>query len=153
MGWARPSVVVRQQLLLWAAIVVMALSLLALHQLSLNHTVADPSASSGSAVAAAARLDHHQLGGGALGDHVQLTPASDQHPRSADDGCPGCVGHHVMALTCLAALILVAIGRALTGPIEWRGVRLRPPLRWTLPEPPRWRPPVLSLVELSISRT
>jgi hypothetical protein len=153
MGRSRPSVVVRQQLLLWTGIVVVALSLLILHQLSLNHTVADPSATSGSAVAAVAHVEHHEAGGGAVGDHAHLVAAVDQHPWSADGGCPGCAGHHVMALTCLAVLIFVAIGWALSGPIEWLGVRLRPLLPRGLPEPPGWRPTSLTLVELSISRT
>lgn len=152
MGRFRPSVAVRQQLLLWAGIVVVALSLLALHQLSLNHTVADPRASHTS-VAAASHLDHHELGGSEVGDHAHLVATVDQHPSSTDEGCPGCAGHHVMALTCLAALILVAVGWALSGPIEWRGLRLRPLLQWQVSGPPPWRPPMVSLVELSISRT
>jgi hypothetical protein len=57
-----------------------------------------------------------------------------------------------MALTCLAALILLVVGWVLSRPAAWRGVRLR---RLTLPPPAAlsWTPGSLSLVELSVSRT
>ena len=149
MGRFRPSVVVRQPLLLCAGIVVVAVALLGLHQLSLNHTAAGPSARS---AAAAAQLGHHDAGG-EVGDHAHLVAPAEEHPWSAVDGCPGCAGHQVMALTCLAVLMVVAIGWALAGPVEWPGLRLRPRLMRLLPRPPCRRSPRVNLVELSISRT
>lgn len=156
MGRSGPSVIARQQLVLWTGIVAVALSLLALHQLSLNHTVADPSASPVSVNAAVNRhadVDPDGLGAGMAADPTHRGAVVDQTPGSGPDGCPGCVDHHTAALTCLAVLIVVAIGWALAGPVEWRGLRLRVLLPRLLPEPPQRRPLPLSLVELSIRRT
>ncbi len=146
------SVVARQQLLLWAGIVAVTLGLLAMHQLSLNHSIVDPTAGH-VAVAAPAHLDQHKSDDNQVGGQAHPMATIDQVPRSGDSGCPGCADHHTVALTCLAALILVALGWALSGPHEWRGFRLRPLFLRTLPETPRWTPLPLSLAELSISRT
>lgn len=151
MGRSGP-VVVRRQLLLWVGVLAVAAGLLAMHQLSLNHTIVDPGASRASALTAPAHLDHRESGDSRVGVDRHLV-GSGETPWSGDGGCPGCGEHHAVALTCLAALIVVVVGWALSGPIEWRGFRLRPFLPWRLPAPPRWSPLPLSLVELSISRT
>lgn len=80
MGRIRRSAVVRQQLLPWVGIVVVALSLLALHQLSLNHTVADPSPGELS-VGVATHLDHHPVAGSEVGDHARLAATGEPAPR------------------------------------------------------------------------
>lgn len=150
---ARP-VVLRQQLLLWAAVVVVALGLLAMHQLSLNHTAAGSAAGSAAAAVAAHPEQHGHSDSGPAADghaHPALVAVGD-HPSSGADTCPGCADH-VMALTCLAALALLAVGWALRRPVVWRGVRL-PRLVWRpLPPDPRWRRAPLTLVELAVSRT
>ena len=146
-------VAARQQLLLWAGIVMVALGLLAMHQLSLNHTIVNPGASHASAALAPAHLDQHASDDGHAAGHAHLVATLDQSPRSGDAGCLGCGEHHAVTLTCLAMLTFVAVGWALSGPIEWRHVRLRPLFARKLPEPPRWTPLPLSLTELSISRT
>lgn len=143
----------RRQVGLLLAAVAIALSLLALHQLSSNHTVAGTSAALDRAaaqpVAVAGLGTHHVPDGHAHAQ--QLSVAGDDH-RPLGDDCPGCADHQAM-LTCLAALILLVVGWVLSRPVEWRGVRLR---RRTLPAagpaPPK-TPRSLSLVELSVSRT
>ena len=148
----RVGVALQRQLLLWAGVVVVALSLLAMHQLSINHTAAAPAA--GSSVVTREHIDQGKHHAAVTDDHAHLaTPALDHQPAPAHGGCPGCAEHQAMALTCLAALVLLAIDWALRTPIPWRGLRL-PLLRpRTLPPSPRWRPPPFTLVELSISRT
>lgn len=147
------AAVLRQQLLLGAAILVVALGLLAMH-LSLNHTAADPSATR-VAVGTAGHLEG--LGPtviDASGTRARLVPPMvGGHPSPDDGACPGCTDHHAMALTCLAALILLAAGWALRRPAAWRGVWL--PRRLTEPPQPTlpWRRAPLTLVELSVSRT
>ncbi|MDN5803867.1 MAG: hypothetical protein L0H26_04650, partial [Microlunatus sp.] len=75
-------------------------------------------------------------------------------PASEQGGCPGCAGHSAMALTCLAALILLAAGLLLPRPTTGRGILLpRPKPLTVLNLPTRCKPPPLSLVELSVSRT
>lgn len=169
----------RRQVWLLLAVVVIALSLLAMHQLSSNHTVAgtNTAASEGLVVSAAlAGPDAHHLTDGQAPHspgldghtHSQVADAHglDGHPHGqqlsvagpdypADDGdCPECAHHQAMALTCLAALILLIVGWAVSRPAAWRGVRL-PRLSVTAglaPAPPvRLR--ALSLSELSVSRT
>lgn len=149
----------QRQLLLWAGVVAVALSLLAMHQLSGNHTAAGApppvSQVSGAGGHAPAHIDDAgQLHGG---DHphaaTSLTAAADGLPAPGY-ACPDCGGHQAMMLTCLAALALLAVGLSLTRPARWPG---RLPRRWRWTQPAAWRlrrhPPPLSLVELSISRT
>lgn len=152
MGRSRLSVAARQQLLLWAAVVTVALSVLALHQLSLNHTAADPGTGE-ALVAEAAHVPLPVVGDGVMTGHAHFAEAVDQVPWSGDGGCAGCGDHHAAVLTCLAALLVVTIGVTLSGPIEWRGIRLRFLQRWKVLERPRREPLPLSLAELSISRT
>jgi hypothetical protein len=152
----------RRHLWLLLAVVAIALSLLAMHQLSSNHTVAGTNAATDHAAAesvadagsgahhlAAGHPHTHQLDGHTHGQQLGVA-AADQ--RMHDGDCPGCAGHQAMALTCLAALILLVVGWVLSRPAAWRGVRLR---RLTLPPPAAlsWTPGSLSLVELSVSRT
>jgi hypothetical protein len=116
-----------------------ARSLLAMHQRSLNHTAATPLPAleaSGSTT------------GSVAGDHAHdgqhLLPGAD-HPAAAavadeisDHGCPRCAQHHVMVLTCLAALILLIAGWLLRRSPAGHRIRVTPPraplatavLRW-----------------------
>jgi hypothetical protein len=59
-----------------------------------------------------------------------------------------------MALTCLVALISLAVGWLLAGPVRWPGLLPRHRIR-RLPHDVRrrWRRLPFSLVELSICRT
>lgn len=145
---------VRARLELLLGVVAVALSLLAMHQLSSNHTAADPTA--GATVVLSPPVSHHgghEVGAGGAG-HAHLAAASaDAHPASGDDACPSCAEHGVMALTCLAALILLAVGSVLNRPAAWRGVRLPRPLLRAVTLPETWLPWPRSLTELSISRT
>lgn len=143
---------VRARLGLLLGVVAVALSLLAMHQLSSNHTAADPTAST--MVVMSPTVSHHAGHQVGAGGHAHLPAASaDAHPASGDDVCPSCAEHSVMALTCLAALILLAVGWVLNRPAAWRGVRLpRLQLRAATP-PSTWLPWPRSLTELSISRT
>ena len=113
------------RLLLLVCVVAVALSALLLHQLSLNRTVAQPTAAGKHLSATSAgKLDGHDATA-VDDDHTQLVPlVVDHHPALDDGTCPGCSGHHVMALTCLAALILLALGWVLRRPAEWQGVRI-----------------------------
>lgn len=159
------AVGLRRHVWLLLAVVAIALSLLAMHQLSSNHTVAGTSATTEHAAAetgAVAGSDaHHLADGHQLDGHThqldghthgqQLSVAADDQ-RTHDGDCPGCAGHQ-MALTCLAAWILLVVGWVVSRPAAWRGVRLR---RLMLPPPARafsWIPGSMSLVELSVSRT
>lgn len=149
------TAVLRQQLLLWVGVVAVALSLLAMHQLSLNHTAASPLPvleSSGSTT------------GSVAGDHAHdgqhLLPGAD-HPATAavdgeisDHGCPGCAQHHMMVLTCLAALILLVTGWLLRRPPAAHRIRVTPLVRCPLATAVlQWKPPPLTWIELSVSRT
>ena len=149
--------VVRSRLILWLGVLVVGFSLLAMHQLSGNHTAADPASSHQSATVTTAGSGHHAAGHASEtgADHAHLLPmAGEEHPASEQGGCPGCAGHSAMALTCLAALILLAVGLLLPRPIAGRGILLpRPTPLTVLNLRNRCKPPPLSLVELSISRT
>lgn len=166
MGRTVPVISLRD-LLLWAGAVALILSLLAMHQLSSNHTAADPGRPL-SGAAALPDLDHpttsdghrHQAGAdndrSAAEDHHAAVAAttSGWQPASEPGGCAGCPDHHVMALTCLAALVLLAWGWVLSRPARWRGVLLPRLLRTNVAAPAlTWSRPALSLAELSISRT
>lgn len=156
----------RSRLILWLAVLVVGLSLLAMHQLSSNHTGANPASSDTATLTVAGSSNHaadhpseteHRDGRqGLLGaDHAHLLPmAGEEHPGSEQGGCPGCAGHSAMALTCLAALILLAAGLLLPRPTGGRGILLpRPKPLPVLNLRNRCKPPPLSLVELSVSRT
>ena len=153
----------QRQLLLWAGVVTVALSLLAMHQLSGGHTAADPMPPTatqpdrlgGHTTAYVASSDHAHSA-----DHARsqlragATTLKSESSAPIDDGCPGCAEHQAMALTCLIALTLLAVGWLLAGPVRWPGLVPRPRAQ-TLSQD-RWRrrhPPALRLVELSVSRT
>ena len=154
MRWAKPTSIARQQLLWGAGVVVITLSLLIMHQLSLNHTAADPTAD-GMQVSSigSTHLDHHDRVA-IEDDHTHLLPlVADGQPAHDNGACLACNGDHAMVLTCLVALILLAVGWLLRRPAEWRGVRL-PHVVPLLLGPDQGRmPPPLTLVELSVSRT
>lgn len=136
------------------------LSLLSMHQMSVNHTAADPTPLAVSFVSA----DRHDVG--PTHSHVQSAtvthtpaealhvPAIDRSLTALEEACPDCAEHHAMALTCLVALTLLVVAWLLRGPVRWPGLLSRRPTR-ALPQAwrSRWRPPPLNLVELSISRT
>jgi hypothetical protein len=150
----------QRPLLLWTGVVAVALSLLAMHQMSVNHTAADPKPPAVSSVSA----DRHAAGPAhshAESAAVAHTPAGtvqvaagDRSLTALEDSCPGCAEHHSMALTCLVALTLLAVAWLLRVPVRWPGLLARRPMRALLQTwRSRWIPPPLSLVELSISRT
>ncbi len=148
---------VRSRLTLWLAVLVVGLSLLAMHQLSGNHTAADPASSHQSATPTADGSHHHAASHpvDAGTDHAQLLSViGEADPASEQGGCPDCAGHSAMALTCLAALILLAAGLLLPRPRAGRGIpqpRRQPLTVADLRN--RCKPPPLRLVELSVSRT
>ena len=147
----------RPRLILWFAVLVVGLSLLAMHQLSGNHTAAEPTTTHDTASLTTADSHHHAAGHASDpgAGHAHLLPmAAEEHPGSEQGGCPDCAGHSVMALTCLAALVLLAAGMLLPRPTRGRGIlqrRLTPLTVANLRN--RCKPPPLSLVELSVSRT
>ena len=144
---------VRSRPILWLAVLVVGLSLLAMHQLSSNHTAA----SHESATVTTAGSGHHAAGHPSEtgADHAHLLPTTgEEHPASEQGGCPGCAGHSAMALTCLAALILLAAGLLLPRPSAGRGILQPRQTPLTVPKlRHHFKPPPLSLVELSVSRT
>jgi hypothetical protein len=138
-------------------VLAVGLSLLAMHQLSGNHTAANSRISHQSVTVQAGNLRHHAAGHAveAGTDHAHLVPMADEGgPTSGDGGCPDCAGHSAMALTCLAALSLLATGLLLPPPRTGRGI-LQPRLQplAVLSHPNHRKPPPISLVELSVSRT
>jgi hypothetical protein len=148
---------VRSRLILWLAVLVVGLALLAMHQLSGNHTAADPASGHESATVTTAGSSHHADGdpSDTGAGHAHLLPATGAGlPASSQGGCPDCAGHSAMALTCLAALVLLAAGLLLPRPRTGRGI-LQPRLQplTVLSHRYRVKPPPLSLVELSVSRT
>lgn len=156
----------RLQVLLWVGVVAVSLSLLAMHQLSLNHTAASPLPAvesvgvvEGSGSSRSIVDDRHGHAGqhGHVGQH--LLSGAD-HPAEAagvgtgsHDACPGCAQHHVMVLTCLVALVLLATGWLLRGPPVGRTIGVAQLLHRLHVAVPRWRPPPLTWIELSVSRT
>jgi hypothetical protein len=157
MGRALTASNAHPRLLLLAAVVAVALSMLAMHQLSSNHTAADPTAVTVAQLTAHNRgmaIDGHGHGGAY--DYAHLSSLiGDGNPSLTEEPCPGCASHQAMAMTCLAALILIAVSWLLRAPTEWRGVRLRRvQLLPVQPEPStRWVPSPLTLTELSVSRS
>ena len=151
---ARFAASFRARLGLLLGILAVALSLLAMHQLSSNHTAANPTASA--SVVMDPPVSHHgshEVGAGGAG-HAHLAAASaDAHPASGDNVCPSCAEHSVMALTCLAALMLLTVGWVLIRPAAWRGLRVPQLLLWAVTPPATWLPWPRSPMELSISRT
>jgi hypothetical protein len=122
---------VRSLLILWLAVLVVGLSLLAMHQLSGNHTAANPASSHDTATLTVAGSSHHAAGHRSEtgADHAHMLPiAGAGLPASEQGGCPDCAGHSAMALTCLAALILLAASLLLPRPPTGRGV-LQPHLQ------------------------
>lgn len=164
-GWRRAIFAV--------SLVVMAFSVVGMHQLSLNHEFAAPTSPRASAVVApdgghqhGDAHDHETAGGatgpatGSLGDVASSaqhgSPVLDSPKGASDDyseGCPDC-GSHTMAFSvCLLALTLLVVSWWLTPP----QVRLLPPrlaarLVILIARVGR-RVPALSLAELSILRT
>jgi hypothetical protein len=143
-----------QQLLLLAGVFAVALSLLAMHQLSLNHHAAEPTDIGTQASASSRHVDRHDAAA-IDDDHTHLVPLTvDGHPSHNNGVCPGCNGHHAVTLTCLAALILLAVGWVLRRPAKWRGVRLPRTMTQVLRRPNlTWIRPAFTLVELSVNRT
>lgn len=146
----------RQRLWLLLGVVAMALSLLAMHQLSSNHTAAghpaSPSSTDATLLMSAVHAESHEDAVG--GDHAHLTPSTGVgHPVSEVGGCLGCADHSEMGLTCLAALILLMSGWVLTRPGAGPGVWVRRLLHLRLAQRNSWLPQPRSLAQLSVSRT
>lgn len=134
--------------LLAAGILVVSLSLIGMHQLSINHALA--TAESTSLTAVDTRATHHHVD--RVHQSESATPASVMDDAMAGD-CAGCGRHAMLVTSCLLALTLLVLSRRLRPP-NWRPV----PVFLTRPPNPivsslgRPRPP-LSLVELSVRRT
>ena len=98
MGWGRRALGAHRLLLL-AGVVAVVLSLLTMHQLSLNHHAADPTATGTHVATTSSRhLDHHDPAA-IDDDYTHLLPfAVDGHPSYDNGACPACSGH-AMALT------------------------------------------------------
>ena len=116
----------QRQLLLWAGVLAVALSLLAMHQMSGNHIAAGPMPPTGVHLDAdsgpAGQINTTARSGTA--DHTHLQIAGSVHdPAPAGDDCPGCGEHQAMAMTCLVALILLAV---VVGMGRWGGGVGRP---------------------------
>ena len=143
----------QRQLLLWAGVLAVALSLLAMHQMSWNHTAADPMPPAGVHLdadtgPAGGHVDTVQSGT-ADHAHLQIAGSTDHHSAPAGDACPGCAAHQAMALTCLVALTLLAVGWLLRGPVRWPVLLARPLARAALNDRSnRWSRPSLTLMEL-----
>lgn len=161
MEWIRAAAGARQRLWLLLGVLGVALSLLAMHQLSSNHTAAGPPAAQVSVATDAAHLtlnpvahaDTHAAGAGGT-EHAHLSVSSvDEHPASEDGGCPGCADHSAMALTCLAALVLLIGGWMLTRPRIGRGLWIRRVVPLLIVDRRSWAPRPRSLAELAVSRT
>ena len=144
MALASIAPALRRHLVLAVSVVVVALSVLAMHELSLEHTLARP----GPVSQVAAHHDHDHIE--AAGSHVEVASVGP----GTSDACPGCGDHHVMTATCLIALILLVTGWLLRGPpLAVRQVRISRVSRHELPPALRRRPPARSWIELSVSRT
>jgi len=156
----------QRQLLLWAGVAVVAVSLLAMHQLSASHTAAGATTP---VVAAPVRPGGHTAADLGSSDHAHRTDHGHGIDQSSyvggaglgggpsapvDSACSGCGEHQAMALTCLIALTSLAVGWLLAGPVQWPGLLRRHRVR-RLPQNVRrkWRRLPFSLVELSICRT
>ena len=153
----RVAVAARQRLWLLLGVVAMALSLLAMHHLSSNHTAAGPPAGPSPAASAhqmfAGDVDPHELDT-VVSDHTHLTAATGEgHPLSEIGGCSGCADHSALGLTCLAALVLLMSGFMLIRPPAGRGLWLRPLPPLMFVESRSWLPRPRTLAELAISRT
>lgn len=160
----------RQSRWLLLAVLVTALSLLAMHQLSSEHTaVGSPgtrpasdaagTAQAGTGLHVTVGVPYAVAGAPPLSEHAPAAPRHHQtgagvpdHHSDAGD-CPGCAHHQMMALTCLAALVLLAVGWVLTRPAAWRGVRVRHVVAAPAAGGPQRQRRALSLSELAISRT
>jgi hypothetical protein len=149
----RSTAALRQQLLLWVGVVAVALSLLAMHQLSLNHTAASPLAVADAAGPGRSVADGHEHAGQHLAPGAEHPAEPVVEGTVSHDGCPGCAQHQAMMVTCLVALILLATGWLLRGPSAGRIVRVAPLVHRLILAVPRWRPPPRTWIELSVSRT
>ena len=158
---ARPGGRLLRHLLFAMSMVVVVLSIIGMHQLSLGHDVAlgpDPSAGSAS-VARAESADRDLSSSQVLPVEVAALPSGHDAKGMTDGGmdgaCPDC-DHHQMALgSCLLALTLLVLGWLLAPP---RPTFVSPfllprlVLRVALSATSRRVPP-LSLAELSVLRT
>lgn len=153
----------RQRLLLWAGLILVALSLLAMHQMSVpdlagseNRPEAAPIGSQradsmfhrspASSMPAASGLLAPVTGGH---DHAAAGPA-----QPSGNACHGCVNHGGMAVSCLVALALLVVGwlHARPGRLLRLRIRQRPPRVPVATVLRRWQRPSWSLVELSVNR-
>lgn len=158
MEWVRAAAGARHRLWLLLGVLAVALSLLAMHQLSSNHTAAGPSETHSPVATDTMHLTEVSSAHGsthAADDHPRLSVApGGSQPASGDRGCPGCADHSAMAMTCLAALVLLIGGFMLTRPRLGRGLWLRPVLTLLVTVDRRpWAPRPRSLAELAVSRT
>ena len=164
-GWRRAFLAV--------GMLVVAFSIIGMHQLSLDHELAAPASTTVSAAVApnvghqhSAAHEHETVGqvtGSGAASLGVLEPSGQHGSKAVDppdessggheDGCAGC-GSHTMAFgACLLAFTLLVLSWCLAPP----RVRLLPPrllARSTiLISPVHRRLPALSLAELSILRT
>jgi hypothetical protein len=152
--------------LLWAGVALVAVSLLAMHQLSASHTAAGATTR---VVAAPDRPGGHTAADLVSSSHAHGTDQGHGVDQSSyvggaglgggpsalvDSACPGCGEHQVMALTCLIVLTSLAVGWLLAGPVQWPGLLPRRRVHRLAQDVRRgWRRLPFRLVELSICRT
>jgi hypothetical protein len=146
------------RLLLGVGVIVVALGVLGMHQLSRGHTLVTPTApSAGAQPRASASMD------GSDTPESQLRAAFDVQAPSVghdDEGghkqqpcLAGCQDHPLMLMACVLALTLLVLAWRLAPPtlrdLPWfraRHLQVRIPLAGR-------RPPALTLTELSVRRT
>jgi len=141
--------------LLLGAVVVIAMSVLGMHQLSVHHAFAAPP--TGSDAHHAAVVVMPDMGQESAADHnheAGTVLESSLASASGSELCPsGCDDHRLLVVTCLLALTLLVTSwllrppgsRPLPSSAAWRRSRtMSPPCR---------RRPALTLVELAVRRT
>lgn len=145
--------VLRWHLLLTVVVVAVVLSVLAMHELSFGHTVAQPR----SASQALSPHDHHRSTGVVQAEGLVSERPVSEEPSSVGPGtpggCAGCQEHHLLMLGCLIALILLVTGWLLRSPPAAGHQAWIAPVWRPAPLPHRRRPVTRAWVELSVSRT
>jgi hypothetical protein len=139
--------------LLPVVVLLVALSVLGMHQLSVDHMVATPDYPSGVTGQVAFESDKSRSSVGAEMASAQRS-ASHLEPTESDRSCPGCGGHDAMIMTCLLALTLLVVGWLLIPPrSRWITTFLAAWWVVTATVHLGWRRPALTLAELSLRRS
>ncbi len=156
---AAPQRGLLRRALLTLILVSVAFSVVGMHQLSLSHSFAVPTATGqheATADAGSGSSQHDTMAMGVskpAGQFAEVPVMTPDGSWSEDDACPGCGGHPMGFTACLLALTLLVLFWWLVPP----RVRRLPPkpsrrLAAVMAVPAR-RVPALSMTELSILRT